>query len=233
MDYLIFYKKNESLKDSLSKVRLNDSASYTQYFIKDINQLKGIEEIQSNNTLLFYFSEDLTENDKEAIERIQRESPQIKIVLFSDGKYALEAWSMDVLHFEAYPVMSDMLVYSYFKWQRSSFDTHSLKELTVKTDDGIHKILLKDIHYIQAAGNYTMIHHGNQKCLVVSRQLGTFSDLYENEPNFCRVHRSIILHCQNVSHCQDTKVHFRNGCKPLQVTPLLETKIKKLLLQKR
>lgn len=232
MDYIIFYKKNESLRESLSKIRLNESAVYTQYFIKDIRQIKEIKEITNEKVLLYYFAENLTEKDKESIQNIAQENPRIKIVLFSDRSYALDAWSLDIMHFDVYPVVSNAIVYAYNKWQKSMFEGNELKELTVKTDEGIHKLMYKDIHYLQAAGNYTTIHYGLSKCLLLSRQIGTFSELYENEPNFKRVHRSLIINFQNVKSCSDQCVTFRNMSKSLSISQLLENKIKRILIQK-
>ncbi len=228
MDYLAFYKKNESLKEAVSQFRFTYSRAYTQYFIRDIEHLEHLAAGIDDELLLFYFVEKMNEEDKVIIQSIASSYRHVKIVLLSDENMALRAWRMNIFHFDAYPVLSEKLAFAYQKWERSRENTS--EELAIKTDEGIIKIKHSDILYLQAAGNYTMIHQAGDKCLVLTRQLGTFSDLTEGFSYFHRVHRSLIINFQNVKACKNSAVHFYKSQKPLVISQLLESKIKKILM---
>lgn len=231
MIHLVFYKKHESLREVISNFRFSESTEYTQYFIRDIRQIQQISDEADGDILLFYFTEHVLEDDKSAIQEITASYPQISICLLSNPKFALEAWSMNILHFEAYPVKGEGLLFAYHKWLRRLFSEEQGKELSIRTDEGVHKFLYKDIVYLQAAGNYTMIHYGKDKCLVVTRQLGTFEGLCQEDKRFMRVHRSIILNISAIRQCKSGFVLFRSSVKPLAVSQMLESKIKKIILQ--
>ena len=230
MEHLIFYKHNESLREVISTLRFSNEVPYTQYFITNVQQIDACISENVDDCLLFYFAEQLVPSDFKAIQDIQENHKGVKIVLLSDPQYALKSWRLPIFHFETYPVVSDMLYFAYDKWVKSKFNPLSNEELTVKTDEGIVKINHKDIMYLQAAGNYTMIHSRGDKCLILTRQLGTFSELSDQYAYFKRIHRSLIVNFTNVKACTNSFVHFYKSNKPLQVSNLLESKIKKILL---
>lgn len=228
MEYLGFYKKNESLKETISQLRFTYSRPYTQYFIRDLAHLDQLASDVEGPFLLFYFAENMNDEDHQFIQTFTTANRQVKIVLLSDERIALKAWHMDIFHFDTYPVLSEKLSYAYRKWERSLLSID--QELIIKSDEGIVKIKHSDILYLQAAGNYTMIHQSGDKCLVLTRQLGTFSELTEEFNYFQRVHRSLIINFQNVKACKNGSIHFYKGQKPLEVSQLLESKVKKILM---
>lgn len=228
MDYLAFYKKNESLKEAVSQFRFTYSRPYTQYFIRDIEQLGNLVSGLDDEVLLFYFAEKISDEDHLNIQSIASSYRHVKIVLLSEQSLALKAWRMDIFHFDAYPVISEKLAFAYHKWEKSNEDIH--EELAIKTDEGIVKIRHTDILYLQAAGNYTMIHQAGDKCLVLTRQLGTFSELTDGFAYFQRVHRSLVINFQNIKACKNNAIYFYKSQKPLEVSQLLESKIKKMLI---
>jgi len=228
MDHLAFYKRNESLKETVSQLRFTYARPYTQYFIRDIEQLERLLAGMDETILLFYFTEKMTKNDQDVLQLLSGSYKNVKIVLLSETTFALNAWRLNIFHFDAYPVMSDMLTFAYHKWEKSLDNAD--EELTLKTDEGIVKLKHRDILYLQAAGNYSMIHQSGDKCLVLTRQLGTFSELYEQFSRFERVHRSLILNFENIKACKNNMIYFHRSQKPLVISPLLESKIKKMLL---
>jgi LytTr DNA-binding domain len=226
MDHLAFYKRNESLKETISQLRFTYSRPYTQYFIRDLDQMEHLLSEIDDTILLFYFTEKMTGTDQDAIQLLTATHKNIRIILLSESTFALKAWRLNIFHFDAYPVMSDMLTYD--KWEKSIDNAD--EELILKTDEGIVKLKHRDILYLQAAGNYTMIHQSGDKCMVLTRQLGTFSGLNEQFQRFQRVHRSLILNFENVKACKNNMVYFHKSQKPLSISPLLESKIKKILM---
>jgi len=228
MDHLVFYKRNESLKEQISSFRITNHKPYTAYFIQDEATLNKWIQGAHENIVLYYFSEYITDEDRNLIHTVSKQNQQLSIVLCSHANYALEAWRMPIFHFEAYPITSDKIRYAYTQWVKTHADV-GLEEV-FKSDEGLIRIKHKDIAYIQAAGNYTMVHYKPDKCLVLTRQLGTFSYLMEKFPNFQRLHRSLILNMDTVINCHNHKINFDGLTKALEVSPMLESKVKGILL---
>jgi hypothetical protein len=228
MDHLAFYKKNESLKEQISSFRISNHRPYTAYFLMDEPSLNRLLFQNQDNILLFYFAELLGDEDKQMLARLKSLYQNVSIALCSQTENALISWRMPVFHFEPYPITSEKVKYAYNKWVEMQAD--EAKEEIFKTDEGIKRIKHQDIAYIQAAGNYTMVHYKSDKCLVLTRQLGTFNELTENNPNFQRLHRSLILNMDAILNCHNNKVFFNGLNKPLEVSPMLESKVKSILL---
>lgn len=228
MDHLAFYKRNESLKEQVSGIRISNHRPYTAYFLTDEVSLNRLMFQNPENVLLYYFTEVLGDEDRQQISRIKKQHQNLRLVLCSHANNALEAWRMPVFHFETYPVTGEKVKFAYNKWTESNTDDG--QEEVFKTDEGITRIKHRDIAYIQAAGNYTMVHYKTDKCLVLTRQLGTFAYLSENNPSFQRLHRSLMLNIDNIINCHNEKIHFKGITKPLEVSPMLEAKVKSILL---
>lgn len=228
MDHLAFYKKNESLKEQISSFRISNHRPYTAYFMHDEESLLKWMQQANEDAVLYYFAEQMTEEDKQIIQRAGKRNQNLSITLCSHADNALDAWRMPIFHFEAYPITSDKVKFAYQKWV--AFKSDEGQDEVFKTDEGILRIKHRDIAYIQAAGNYTMVHYKPDKCLVLTRQLGTFSYLVEKFPNFQRLHRSLILNMNTVINCHNQKITFDGLTKVLEVSPMLESKVKGILL---
>lgn len=227
MDHLAFYKRNESLKDQISGIRISNLRPYTAYFLQDEASINRCMVQISDKVLLYYFAETLNAEDKQVLSKL-KQYQNLSVVLCSQADNALDAWRMPVFHFESYPVTGEKVKFAYNKW--TEMDTDDGHEEIFKTDEGITRIKHNDIAYIQAAGNYSMVHYKSDKCLVLTRQLGTFAGLCDQDPVFQRLHRSLILNMKNIVNCHNNRIFFKGITKPLEVSPMLESKVKGLLL---
>lgn len=229
MDHLVFFKENQSFKEIIDQIRLSYTRPYTTYFPVKFEQIAKVLQ-KSNDLVLFYFAEDLTDLDRIRIKNLSVDHPRIKICLLAHEQFALSAWKLQVFHFEEYPVSASKIATAYKKYVQ--FQGGEAKELVIKEDGTTLKIPFSAINYLMAAGNYTMIHQKNDKTIVQTKQLGTYEYLCEKDMNFNRVHRSLIVNLGNVNSIGNKQVHFYNTTKQLQLSEALEAKLKREILGK-
>ncbi len=227
MEEIIIYKEGESLKDKFSSLRFSYQRKYKLYFAQNFNQL-GFLLKKGNASLIFYFKEFLEQQDRIRVKNMILNNSKLKICLCSSSEFALDAWKLDVFHFTEYPVISDALISVYKKYVVANGGSD--RELTLKEDGEVIKIPYDYINYLHAAGNYTMINKKRDKSHIQTKQLGTFESLTENDLNFIRVHRSLIINIKNVKSIGNKQVIFYQSEKPLMVSGSLQAKLKKLLL---
>lgn len=229
MDHLVFFKENQSFKEIIDQIRLSYTRPYTTYFPVKFEQIAKVLQ-KSNDLVLFYFAEDLTDMDRIRIKNLSADHPGIKICLLAQEQFALSAWKLQVFHFEEYPVSASKIATAYKKYLQ--LNGGEAKELVIKEDGATVKIPFSSINFLMAAGNYTMIHQKNDKTIVQTKQLGTYEYLCEKDMNFNRVHRSLIVNLGNVNSIGNKQVHFYNTTKPLQLSEALEAKLKREILGK-
>jgi hypothetical protein len=229
MDHLVFFKENQSFKEIIDQIRLSYTRPYTTYFPVKFEQIAKVLQ-KSNDLVLFYFAEDLTDMDRIRIKNLSVDHPGIKICLLAHEQFALSAWKLQVFHFEEYPVSASKIATAYKKYVQ--LNGGEAKELVIKEDGATVKIPFSAINYLMAAGNYTMIHQKNDKTIVQTKQLGTYEYLCEKDVNFNRVHRSLIVNLGNVNSIGNKQVQFYNTTKPLQLSEPLEAKLKREILGK-
>ncbi len=80
------------------------------------------------------------------------------------------------------------------------------RELVLTVQDGIVRIPLSEIRYLEVLGNYVTVHAGEDYC--VKR---TLSDLeQELDERFYRIHRSYIVNLQSVKKCARREVALKD-----------------------
>lgn len=229
MDHLVFFKENHSFKEVMDQIRLSNTRPYTTYFPVKFEQIAKVLQ-KSNDLVLFYFAEDLTDIDRIRIKNLSADYHGIKICLLAHEQFALSAWKLQVFHFEEYPVSASKISTAYKKYVH--LNGGEAKELVIKEDGSTVKIPFSTINFLMAAGNYTMIHQKNDKIIVQTKQLGTYEYLCEKDMNFNRVHRSLIINFGNVKTIGNKQVQFYNTSKPLSLSEALEAKLKREILGK-
>lgn len=75
---------------------------------------------------------------------------------------------------------------------KENLTQREIKKIGILIGDGIVFMDLNDIHYFEAEGSYTIIHHKNGTDLTV-KKIKHFEDLLSNDKRFFRIHRSYLI----------------------------------------
>jgi len=227
MENLIFYKEGESLRGNIEKIHFSTKKLIQLFFPLHLSDLEGLIESKNIRGLVFILAKEINEEFSHWLKYYSQFDPDLKIALFSDSSEALIAWDIGVFHFEPYPVLSSRILYTYRKY--CSFKNQNQQVYSVRSPEGVFNLNIRDINYIQAAGNYTLIQFRNNKNMVLTRQLGTYTDLLETYPDFERVHRSLILNKSAVKKYANQLIYFHHSSKPLEISLSLGAKLKKII----
>ena len=84
--------------------------------------------------------------------------------------------------------------------------------------------------YLLAEGNYTNIVLTNGKKILQTKQLGKFEFITEQDINFKRLHRSLIINLKLIRSITTDTVYFFGEGNNLNISGRLSVKLKKYLL---
>lgn len=224
---LIFYKKGENLKPKVEDIHFSTRKRLKLLFPTHPIELETLILKKKARGLLYYFDPYPMDEGFSWLTHYSDYDPDLKISLFADEQFALKAWQAGLFHFEPYPALSSRIVFTFRKYSKHTEE--EVSTYSVRSPEGVFNLKTRDIHYVHAAGNYTLIHMRNDKNMVLTRQLGTYADLLEIAPAFERVHRSLILNKSAVRECSNQKLFFYHSEKPLDISAALESKLKKIL----
>lgn len=227
MDSLIFYSKTDSFKSIVEKLTFSLVRPYSLYFPTNYDQIGNILS-KKKNALLFYATDELSIDERMRLRLININFKNVHICLISLESQALEAWKLDLFHFEEIPLKTERLLHVYKKYIYTI--APAVNELILKNNEEIIKISYDNITHLIASGNYTMIYTLDGKSMIQTRQLGMFDFLTEKDLNFQRMHRSLIVNIRNISSIGNGKIVFKGSLNEMIVSANLETKMKRVLM---
>lgn len=184
-----------------------------------------ITDIESNVIIEL---KELSVEDRILIRNIKRANPNTKCMLVAPEEYAFDAWKLNVFHFDELPLNLQKINRFISKQQR--FLKNQPKTITFKTKEGLIRILLKDIIYVKASGNYSEFYLNTDKKLVQTKQLHLVEQQLCVHESFERLHRSIILNLDAIQKIEKQKIVFYKSKSSITVSIKLATRIKQLLL---
>jgi two-component system LytT family response regulator len=92
-------------------------------------------------------------------------------------------------------------------------DTQEITKLTISNLYGFRIVNVSDLMYLQADGNYTVLHLSGFDKIVATRLLGDFEKMLENQ-RFFRIHKSTLInmhYLQGFSHFQGAYAELSDG----------------------
>lgn len=169
--------------------------------------ITAAEALRNNSIDLIFLDIEMPEMTGLELIKTLKDKPQV-ILITSKEKYALEAYEYDVTDYllkpPAYP--------RFLKAAEKALDYH--REITepeavrdflfVKEDARLVKIVLTDIEYIEAQGDYITIKTTETKHTVYSTMKNVVAKLPED--TFTRVHRSFIVRLDKVTDVADSNL---------------------------
>lgn len=126
-------------------------------------------------------------------------------------QYALRSYDFNVVDYLLKPIpyarFSKAIVKAR-KLLQKDLDTEGVDYIVVKvTQTKRHKILFRDITYIEAQQNYCNIHHRDDTQLMVRT---TLNNILEQLPSdmFCQVHRSFIVNKTRITSMDTSRINI-------------------------
>ncbi|MDB2462986.1 LytTR family DNA-binding domain-containing protein [Algibacter sp.] len=135
------------------------------------------------------------------------------VITTAYNEYALKAIKKEAIDYLLKPIDSDDLKVAVDKIEKQHKERYSLehfeeillkfnnnrsrKKITISTDGKLVFLEPDDICYVESDGNYSTLYLKNQKKLVVTKKLKSFSELLPEE-QFFRIHNSFIINLNKV-----------------------------------
>jgi len=96
--------------------------------------------------------------------------------------------------------------YDYFRLTHENGETKK-NYLYVRADYGLKKIAIDEIHYVEALDDYTKIHLGESKMIVVKMTMKKILEKLQHD-NFVRVHRSYIVPLNRINQIRKKTIYL-------------------------
>jgi len=135
----------------------------------------------------------------------------------SHKEYALDAFELDVIDYLIKPVTLPRFLKAIAK-VRDTSDAKDLVNTTqeyffIKKDSVLNKVVVEDILWIEALGDYITVHTKNQRFIIHATLKSVEAKLPANK--FVRVHRSFIIQIDNVKKVEDTTIYVNDTAIPV------------------
>ena len=139
--------------------------------------------------------------------------PQI-IFTTAYSEYAIDGFQVDAIDYLLKPIAYTSFLKAVNKarmWfelhqQKSSEENNILnKEIFVKSDYKVVRILLSDILYIESANEYIQIHLDNSEVITTLMRLKNMEEQLDNA-HFMRVHRSFIVALDKIKEIERNRI---------------------------
>lgn len=142
-------------------------------------------------------------------------SPEI-IVTTSYKKYAVQAFDLEVIDYLVKPIALPRFVKAVLRAEKNlkkNLETHitiskNNSYFFVKSDLVMKKIMVRDVLWIEAYGDYVKI-HTTAKDYILHITLKAIENKLPVD-KFARVHRSYIVQVDNVKNVQETTIYMIN-----------------------
>ena len=165
----------------------------------------------------------------------QLTSQPVTIITSAYRQYALQSFDLDVCDYLLKPFSERRFLQAIQKAEKAlvpnGATVHPLQEsIFVKVDQKRHKIILQDICFVEAFGNYIKIHLQNNVLLTTKTLSAVEDELQLINDNFLRVHKSFLVNKAHVKIVSANEVElsfghivpigktFRRDVKPLLLT---------------
>lgn len=172
--------------------------------------IDAIQTIQNYPVDLLFLDVEMPEMNGMELLRSLKKKPAV-ILTTSHKKYAPEAFDQNVVDYLVKPILLPRFLQAIEKARETMphFKTPAAEDhLYVRDRSVLHKIPLKEILWIEAMGDYVVIHTPLRK-FVLHHTLKVIAGKLPME-KFLRVHRSYIVSLENISQVDDTMIIIHN-----------------------
>jgi two-component system LytT family response regulator len=151
-------------------------------------------------------------------------------IIFTTGHtgYALKAFEVSAIGYVVKPIVPHLLVEATRKaiQQINSKDMRlrletlernlnqkNIQRIAVATSDGTQVYEVDQIVYMKAEGAYTLLYLKDNQSVMVSKNLKDFEEIFSENEDFLRIHKSYLIRLSHVVKYQKTnmEVELKNG----------------------
>jgi len=168
--------------------------------------MEAMEALNQNDVDLLFLDIEMPEMSGIELLRTLVHKPQV-ILTTSHKEYALDAYELNVVDYLIKPVTLPRLLKALSKVKRSAHQVSVEQDyFFVKKDSVLIKVPVKEILWVEALGDYVTLHTKNERFILHVTLKSVESKLPSSK--FVRVHRSFIVHLDNVRTIEDTTIYI-------------------------
>lgn len=154
--------------------------------------------------------------------RSLRNPPRV-IMTTAFKEYALEGYELDIVDYLMKPISFDRFVKAvnkFFDQQPRDIELHHAKPgcdsndfMYIRTGKMVHKVLLKNIMYVESLKDYVNI-HTPERTITARQTLSSIENML-NEEQFMRIHRSFIISINHINGFTATTISIADKNLPI------------------
>lgn len=217
MKCIVIDDEDMSRKSVEHCIKQTDFLSLVQSFS---NPVKALSFLTENKVDLIFLDIEMPEmSGMEFIKILEKKAPQI-ILITSHTKFALEAFEFNVTDYFVKPVSYPRFFKSVTKAKEifekeSSYDLDS-DNIFIKKGSSINRIKKSDILWVEASGDYVLLHTADEKFIIHA----TMKAIEEKLPakDYIRVHRSFIVRIDIIDSIEDDLIAYKSKLIPIGKT---------------
>lgn len=188
-----------------------------------------ISNLEKNPESLVIFVTDTIDHDLFNIYiKAQTSYPKAKFVHFGRLEDSVRAWDLNFFHFNPLPITENTLQKCYNKYIHSKGKIGFLYYTDL---EGVHGIIVDDIAYIQANGNYSVFYTTQNGKIVVSKQINHFENMLRTDPKFIRVNRSWIINLHKIEKLDSENLYLKGISHSVNISKDTSAKLRKIILR--
>jgi DNA-binding LytR/AlgR family response regulator len=180
------------------------------------NPIDAINILTNGGIDLVFLDMEMPEMSGMEMLKVLKYKPQI-IMTTSHKKYALEAYDQNVIDYLIKPITLPRFLTAMSKVKIFSKPQINTDEdfFFIKKNAVLNKVPIKDILWIEALDDYATVHTKDQQFIMHNTLKALESRLPANK--FMRVHRSYIVHLDNIKQVEGTTIYINNTSIPVGV----------------
>lgn len=177
--------------------------------------LKALAYLDQHSVNLIFLDIDLPKISGIAFLKNLPTKPQV-ILTTAHSEYALEGYELDVVDYLLKPFSFERFLKAVMKVSAPTAPFESLKvaqkqEYFIKIGYEYVRIALVEILYLEADGDYCIVHLANKK-YSTSENLKKWLEILEDHL-FHRIHKSFVINSASIDRISGTSVYLKNGVK--------------------
>lgn len=161
-------------------------------------------------------------------ELIRKRNEDCQIIFTTTSKsHAIDAFELNAIDYLVKPFDKEKLVDA-VKKAVSLYNLSRLQSIVIKASDGIRKVSIKDIMYVEADKHYQLFYLSNETLVVRSTIASVWKDL-SSDIRFIQPHGSFIVNMDYIKVIETDSIKLTNG-EIIPIAKPMRAKIKSIYM---